>query len=264
MTGKLRELIAWELQENWPFPMLELILAISIIQVLPIVSFERWVNDVSRPFWPSMVFVVAISAAVIFGRSFGEGIEKRKLVVLLSYPVSRVQVFVAKFLANLLTTLLVFGSVLFVQGASLFMFDPGVHTFFTRSGDQGLASTVWALMFLSLFLVVFFTSSLMTFLALAVKRFGLSILVFLVYIFGMEYWAGNASSKVPRAYLSLDFGPRSIVRYLTEWYFNSLGVGRMGLGITFDFFLTAFGYLLVGGLVCVLASLVLMWRIDLD
>lgn len=264
MTSKLRELMAWELQENWAFPVLELILAISIIQVLPIVSFGRWLNDVSRPFWPAMVFVFAVSAAVIFGRSFAEGIEKRKLVVLLSYPVSRVQVFAAKFLANLLTTLLVFGSVLFWEGVLLFMFEPTVQTMVVTSADSGLAPTIWALMFLSLFLVVFFTCSLMTFLALAVKRFGLSVLVFLVYIFGMEYWVGGAGSKVPQAYLSLSFGPRSITRYLTEWHFNSLGVGRMGLGVTFDFFLVAFGYLLVGGLVCVLASLVLMWRIDLD
>gem|GEM_PF-5468210 len=49
------------------------------------------------------------------------------------------------------------------------MFTPGAATDVVFSTDT-LAPTMWALMFLSLFLVVFFTSSLMTFLALAVKR----------------------------------------------------------------------------------------------
>jgi ABC-type transport system involved in multi-copper enzyme maturation permease subunit len=260
LTGKLRELIAWELQENWAFPVLELIVAITIIQVLPIISFLRTIKDVSRPFWGSMVFITAISVAVVFGRSFGESVERRKLVVLLSYPVSRVRVFAAKFLANLLTTLLVFGSVLLVEGALLFMFDPGNAWLV----ELGLAPTVWALMFISLFLVVFFTGSLMTFLALAVKKFGLSILFFLVYVFGMEYWTGTVGNNAPQWYLSLDSGPNSIVSYLAAWYYNTLGVGHVDFGVTLGFFLTAFCYLLVGGLVFLLASLVLMWRIDLD
>jgi len=264
LTGKLRELIAWELQENWAFPVLELILAITIIQVLPTVSFFRTLKNVSKPFWGPLVFIIAVSVAVVFGRSFGEGVEKRKFVVLLCYPVSRVTVFAAKFLANLLTVLFVFGSVLFIEGASLFMFDPGLEATSLYSLEFGLAPTVWALMFLSLFLVVFFTSSLMTFLALAVKRFGLAILVFLVYVFGMEYWTGTVGNKVPQYYLSLNAGPHSIVCYLTAWYFNTFVGGFMETGVTLGFFLTAFCYFLVGGLVFLLASLVLMWRIDLD
>lgn len=272
MTGKLRELIGWELQENWAFPVLELILAITIVQVLPIVSFSSHdfdlLNNVARPFWRSMVFVFAISVAVVFGRSFGEGVEKRKLVVWLSYPVSRVQVFAAKFLANLLTTLCVFGSVLLVDGALLFMFEPRITWWMysdTWIMELSVAPIIWVLMFLSLFLVVFFSSSLMTFLALALKRFGLSVLVFLIYVFGMEYWTSTVGNKVPGAYLSLDLGPSSIVRYLTAWYVNTFTDNFMGTGeLTLGLFLTAFCYLLVGGLVFLLVSLVLMWRIDLD
>jgi len=269
--SKLRELVAWELQENWAFPVLELILAIAIIQVLPIVTFSRsdpdLLNDVSSPFWSSMVFVFAISVAIVFGRSFGEGVEKRKLVVLLCYPVSRVQVFAAKFLANLLTTLAVFGSVLLVAGALLFMFEPSIPWYIHYSGVwmtyQSIAPVIWILMFLSLFLVVFFASSLMTFLTLLVKRFGLSVLIFLIYVFGMEYWTGTVSIRVPEAYLSLDLGPRSIVTYLSAWYYNTLSPGGWWTG-EFDLFLTAFCYLLMGGVVFLLASFVLMWRIDLD
>lgn len=265
MTGKLRELIAWELQENWAFPILELILAVSIIQVLPIVSFYRGYNDVSGPFWPAMTFVFSISAAIIFGRSFAESIEKRKVIVLLSYPVSRVQVFVAKFLANFTSTLLVFGSVLLIEGVSLFMFTPGTSTIVDYAKDMGLAPTIWGLMFLSLFLVVFFTSSLMTVIALAIKRFGLSILVFLTYIFGVQYWITSGGNyKALQAALSLNIGPHAVVRYLTGWYYNTLGIGRGSLEYTTQFFTATLGYFLVCGIICFIVSLIIMRRIDLD
>ena len=264
MTGKLRELIAWELQDNWAFPVLELILAITIIQVLPIVSLYRNVTNFSKPFWRSMVYVFIICVAVIFGRSFGEGVEKRKLVVLLSYPVSRVQVFAAKFLANFLALLLVFGGVLFVEGLSYFMFKSVNREIYPLTIFD-LAPTIFAFMFLSLFLVVFFASSLMTFLSLAVKQFGLSIMVFLVYAFGMEYWTGlQFGTKDPGLYLSLRSGPNAIVNYLRTWYFNTLGLGYSSTWSTLSIFLTAFCYLLVGGLLLLLASLFLMRRIDLD
>lgn len=267
MTGKLRELVAWELQDNWAFPVLELILAITIIQVLPIVSFSRDLNSFSSPFWRSMVYVFVICVAVIFGRSFGEGVEKRKLVVLLSYPVSRVRVFAAKFLANFLALLLVFGGVLFVEGLSYFMFksvNRELYPIYPLSIFD-LAPTVFALMFLSLFLVVFFASSLMTFLSLAMKRFGLSIMVFLVYALGMEYWTDLLfGTNDPGLYLSFRYGPDAIVIYLHSWYYNTVGLGYSGTWITLSIFLTAFCYLLVGGLLLLLASLFLIRRIDLD
>lgn len=272
MTGKFRELIAWELEENWDFPVLELILAITIIQVLSLVTLARddadLLANISRPLWSSMVFVFAISAAVVFGRSFGESIERRKLVVLLSYPVSRVQVFVAKFLSNFLATLCLFGSALFVEGILLYMFKPNVYWLMfgdTWIMEVGNAPFIWGLMFFTLLLVVFFASSLMTFLSLMVKRFGLSVLIFLIYLFGMEYWAGAVGNRVPQAYLSLSLGPESIVRYLTAWYVNTFTENYMGTGaLTVGFFLTGFCYLLMGGLVFLLASLILSQRIDLD
>jgi ABC-type transport system involved in multi-copper enzyme maturation permease subunit len=267
LTGRLRELIAWELQDNWAFPVLELILVITIIQVLPIVSLYRNVTNFSMPFWRSMVYVFVICVAVIFGRSFGEGVEKRKLVVLLSYPVSRVRVFAAKFLANFLALLLVFGGVLFVEGLSYFMFKSVYRDMYPMYPYtfSDLAPTIFALMFLSLFLVVFFASSLMTFLSLAMKRFGLSIMVFLVYALGMEYWTNlQFGTKDPGLYLSFQYGPNAIVTYLHSWHYNTLGIGYSRTGITPSIFLTAFCYLLVGGLLLLLASLFLIRRIDLD
>lgn len=254
MRGGFRELIAWELEDNWAFPILELVIAIAIIQVMPIVSLTRGYYDVVRPFFEAMLFVLVISTAIVFGRSFGESIEKRKLIVLLSYPVSRTRVFVAKYLANLLTVFLIFGAVLFAQGVSLFMFDGRIPL------------VAWFFMFLYLFLAVFFTGSLMTFIAIAIRRFGLSVLIFLIYVFGMEYWLSPPRTliKNPLAYLSLDRGPYSSVVYSYTWYYNTLNIGIARSGVTQTFFLTTLGYMLGGGLIILLASLFLMNKIDLD
>ncbi len=270
MTGKLRELVAWELQESWIFPILELILAVTIIQVLPFFIMFRddggIINSISMPFWKSMVFVFAVSAAVVFGRSFGESIEKRKLVVLLGYPVSRFQIFVSKFLANLLGLLCVFGFALLAEGILAWMFEPSITWGFYQEwyASFSIAPAVWGFMFVALFLVVFFTSSLMSFLALATKRFGLSVLVFLVYVFGLEYWTGTLGNKAPAAYLSLVQGPIGIVNYLSQEYHKAMGLGIVGFGTSWPLFLTALSYLLIGGLVLLCASLVLVWRMDLD
>lgn len=263
MKGKLRELIAWELHDNWAFPILELIIGITIIQVLSITSFTRGLNDVAKPFFESMLLIIVVCTAIVFGKSFGEGIEKRKFIVLLSYPVSRIRLFVSKYLANLLATFLIFGSVLLAEGISLFMFQPDP---LTRLTQGRFAHVTLGFMFLYLFLAVFFASSLMTLVALAVKKFGLSILIFLIYMFGMEYWLSPPRVGIhdPIAYLSLALAPFGSVRYSFAWYINTLNIGHSGTGVTQTLFLTAVGYMLGGGLVFLLASLFLMSRIDLD
>lgn len=256
MKSKLRELIAWELQDNWSFPILEIIVAITILQALSLTTIMHdthiLINNIIKPFFANMSFVIIIAAAIVFGRSFGESIEKRKLVVLLSYPPSRTQVFAAKYLANLLTLFLIFGFALLAQGISVFLFE-------------GLfPPAVWAFTFLYLLLTVFLAGSLMTLMALALKRFGLSILIFLIYMFGMEYWVpGNIRNPV--SYLSLGRGPWASVDYSINWYTNWLNIGITASGwVSQNCFLTAIGYTLFGGMILLLASLFLINRIDLD
>ncbi len=270
VTSKLRELMSWELQESWAFPILEVILAVTIVQALPFFIISRSdadiLSSISNPFWGSMVFVFAICAAVIFGRSFGESIEKRKMVVLLEYPVSRFQVFAAKFLANMLGAFGIFGFVLFIEGLLAWMFQPSVDWTFYKVwyANYSIAPEIWGFMFLSLFLVVFFTSSLMSCLALATKRFGLSILMFLIFIFGLEYWGGTLGNRVPGFYISIARGPQALVKFFSSIYYRAAGLGSFGTEVTWPLFLTALCYLLVGGLVLLCISIVLMWRMDLD
>lgn len=272
MKGKLRELMAWELRDNWFFPILEIVIAITIIQVMPIASYYGL-----RPsdYFEHMLFVIVISTAIVFGRSLAESIEKRKLIVLLSYPVSRTQVFVTKYLVNLLAIFLIFGSVLFAQGILHLMFmDPMYYAVYFHGLEYtaegvSLFLVPWAFLFLYLFLAIFFASSLMTFIAIAIKRFGISVLIFLIYMFGMEYWLSPTmiagGIKNPVAHLSLVTGPWGSVDYLNKWFVNWLNIGlHMKQQFTQAHLSVALGYMLGAGLILFLASLFLINKIDLD
>jgi hypothetical protein len=134
--------------------------------------------------------------------------------------------------------------------------------------DDLLTLAMWSFMFLYLFMAVFFASSLITLISVAVKRFGLSVLIFLIYVLGLEYWLspiqGNVGTNNPLAYLSLNLGPYGLVDYSYKWYHNTLNIGLYGTMITQTMFLTALFYFLIGGLVLFSASLFLMNKIDLD
>ncbi|HEY4674743.1 MAG TPA: hypothetical protein VIH48_01670 [Candidatus Bathyarchaeia archaeon] len=255
MKGKLRELMAWELQDNWSFPILEIVIAITIIQVVPfttiLINEPTLLFNFVRTFFESMFFVIIISAAIVCGKSFASGIEERKLVLLLSYPPSRSKVFLAKYLTNFLMLFLIFGSALLVEGASLFLFFSGA-----------IQLIIWAFMFLYLFLAVFLTSSLMTIIALAVKRFGLSVLVFLIFMFGIEY-SIPVNVYDPTYYLTLKMGPQGGVGYATAWYAHLLGLPSSSW-VRLECFTVATSYLLIGGLAFLLGSLLIMKKLDLD
>jgi len=187
----------------------------------------------------------------MFGRSFGESIEKRKLIVLLSYPVSRTRLFLTKYMTNFLMLFLIFGSALLAQGTSLFLFS-GV-----------IPSVTWSFAFLYLLLEVLFVSSLMTFLALATKRFGLSILIFLVYMFGMQYWIPVGTDN-PVYYTLIDVASWRSVNKLQTWYYNTLGRGTSSTFPPDICVVAGTLHMVVVGLVLFLVSFFVIRRMDLD
>ena len=254
MKNKFLELMSWEIRDNWAFPILEIIIALTIVQTLSYTILSHgyhrmwpwvWNTLFARPF-----FVLILSTAIVFGRSFGESIEKRKLILLLSYPVSRKRLFLAKYLTNLLMLFLVFGSALLAEGTSLFLFD-GVVT-----------PVAWGFTFLYLLFEVFFMGSLMTFLTLATKKFGLSVLIFLVYMFGLQYWI--PVGDMPLSLVRLDVATWRSVDYLEDWYFNTLGIGHASSDFTDANFATALAIMLGVGFTLFLTSFFIMRKMDLD
>ena len=255
VKNKFLELMSWEIRDNWAFPILEIVIALVIVQTIPYVTvnydYYRADHNIWRAFFTKSFFVLVLSTAIVFGRSFGESIEKRKMIVLLSYPVSRVRLFLAKYLTNFLMLFLVFGLALLVEGATLFLFV-GV-----------VPPVAWGFAFLYLLLGVLFVSSLMTFLALATKRFGLSILIFLVYMFGMQYWI-PVNTKDPLYYTLINVASWNSVDKLQSWYYNTLGIGHSSTGLPYICFVAGTVHMVLVGLALFLVSFFIMRRMDLD
>ena len=256
MKNKILELMSWELRDNWAFPIPEIVIALVIVQTLSYTTVGF--NYHSTPSWrgpweaffTNTFFVLVLSSAIVFGRSFGESIEKRKLIVLLSYPVSRVRLFLAKYLTNFLMLFLIFGLALLAEGMTLFMFEGYVPP------------VTWSFAFLYLMLEIIFVSSLMTFFALATKRFGLSILIFLVYMFGMQYWLPKGN---PIYYALIDEASWCSVVKLEQWYINTFVEGfHSGGDPPYIGFVAGTVHLVLVGLALFMASCFIMRRMDLD
>ena len=257
VKNKFLELMSWEIRDNWTFPILEIVIALVIVQTLSYTTFHHDYHGTESfrgvwyVFFTKTFFVLVLSTAIVFGRSFGESIEKRKLIVLLSYPVSRIRLFLAKYLTNFLVLFLIFGLALLVEGTSLFLFD-------------GIVPPVtWSFAFLYLMLEILFVSSLMTFFTLATKRFGLSILIFLVYMFGMQYWI-PVNTDAPLYYTLIDVASWSSVTKLEQWYFNTLGIGHVSGDPPYICFVAGTVHLVLVGLALFLMSFFIMRRMDLD
>ena len=255
MKNKFLELMSWEIRDNWAFPILEIVIALTIVQTIPYVTvnynYYGLDHNIWRAFFTQSFFVLVLSTAIVFGRSFGESIEKRKLIVLLSYPVSRVKLFLAKYLTNFLLLFLVFGLALLVEGATLFLFD-GV-----------VPPVAWSFAFLYLLLGILFVSSLMTFFTLATKRFGLSILIFLVYMFGMQYWI-PVNTIDPLYYTLINVASWNSVVKLESWYYNTLGIGHSSTFPPYICFVAGTVHMVLVGLALFLVSFFIMRRMDLD
>ena len=255
VKNKFLELMSWEIRDNWAFPILEIVIALVIVQTLSYTTFHYDYHgadhDIWRAFFTKSFFVLVLSTAIVFGRSFGESIEKRKMIVLLSYPVSRVRLFLAKYLTNFLMLFLVFGLALLVEGATLFLFV-GV-----------VPPVTWSFAFLYLLLEVLFVSSLMTFFALATKRLGLSLLIFLVYMFGMQYWI-PVNTKDPVYYTLIDVASWTSVNKLQSWYINTFTIHHSSTFPPYICVVAGTLHMVIVGLALFLVSFFIMRRMDLD
>ncbi len=100
--GQLRRLLVWELEESFAFPMLEVILVIAVFTVLtpvikefsPASSYDNLTVGIQ-----SIFLLLIFIAGVLFCHSYAGGISRGETKMVLSYPVQRSKLFLAKFIA---------------------------------------------------------------------------------------------------------------------------------------------------------------------
>ncbi len=172
--GQLRRLLVWELEESFAVPMLEVILVIAVLTVLTpaVIEFSpasSYVNLTSgiRPIFLFLIFVTG----VLFCHSYAGGIARGETKMILSYPVQRSKLFLAKFIA-LFTVLSIVYTGVFALQIPLLALNPFEPMFY--------ASLL--LVLLQLFLVC----TISTALSVVTANEVLSILASALLLFGIE------------------------------------------------------------------------------
>ncbi len=179
--GQLRRLLVWELEESFAFPMLEVILVIAVFTVLTPAIIETSsgssYNNLAAGIQPIFLFLIFITG-VLFCHSYAGGISRGETKMVLSYPVQRSKLFLAKFIA-LFTVLSVVYIGVFALQIPLLALNPFEPMFY--------ASLL--LVLLQLFLVC----TISTVLSVVTKNEVLSILASALLLFGIESIASSGS-----------------------------------------------------------------------
>jgi ABC-type transport system involved in multi-copper enzyme maturation permease subunit len=179
--GQLRRLLIWELEECFAFPMLEVILIIAIFTVLTPaiieVSSASSYYNLTSGIQPIFLFLIFITG-VLFCHSYAGSISRGETKMVLSYPVQRSKLFLAKFIALFTVLSIVYVGVFALQ-IPLLALDPFELMFYAS--------------FLLVLLQLFLVCTISTALSVVTKNEVLSILASALLLFGIESVASSES-----------------------------------------------------------------------
>jgi len=172
-------LVIWELEENWDFPVLELVILGAIFSILnqPIIflDFDGRCRNLTSSIGIVSIFLI-FNVGALFSRSFAGSFSKGEMRTLLSYPLKRSNVLAAKFLTNLLILFTVYATV-FSLNIPLLALSP-------------LEPMVYVSM-MSILVQVIFLSTSATTLSLLIKNEVISVLTVILLFFGLESITGK-------------------------------------------------------------------------
>ncbi len=180
-ANQLRKLLAWELEEYLAFPMIEVVILIAICTVLTpsvietsaTLSYSNLLSGIHTVF----LFLIFVAAA-LFCHSYAGSLSKGETKLILSYPVQRSHLFLAKFIALFTVLFAVYAGVFALQ-IYLLALSPFEPLFYA------------SLLFVALQLLL--VCAISTALAIVTKNEMLSILVSALLLFGIENIAAHIS-----------------------------------------------------------------------
>ncbi|MEM1673366.1 MAG: ABC transporter permease [Candidatus Bathyarchaeia archaeon] len=175
----LFRLIIWELEENWSFPILEIVISAAIFSILnqPITHLEfetRYRNLISNMGITHLILILIVGA--VFSRSFAGSLSRGEIKTLLSYPIKRWILFLSKFYTNFIVIFAVYVAVfsLHIPLLALSPFEPIFYVLLT-----------------SLLLHLMLLCAVAIFLSLMIKNEIISFLASILLPLGLEVIAGN-------------------------------------------------------------------------
>jgi ABC-type transport system involved in multi-copper enzyme maturation permease subunit len=180
-TNQLRKLLAWELEEYLAFPIIEVVILIAIFTVLTPTIIEtsatRSYSNLLSGIQTIFLFLIFVAGA-LFCHSYAGSLSKGETKLILSYPVQRSHLFLAKFTALFTVLFAVYAGVFALQ-IYLLTLSPFEPLFYA------------SLLFVALQLLLVCTIS--TALSVVTKNEMLSILVSALMLFGIENIAARVS-----------------------------------------------------------------------
>ncbi len=179
--NQLRKLLAWEFEEHLAFPMVEVVILIAICTVLtPTIietSASRSYSNLLSGIQTVFLFLIFVAGA-LFCHSYAGSLSKGETKLILSYPVQRSHLFLAKFLALFTVFFAVYAGVFSLQ-IYLLALNPLEPLFYA------------SLLFVALQLLL--VCAISTALSVITKNEMLSILVSALLLFGIENIASQMS-----------------------------------------------------------------------
>jgi ABC-type transport system involved in multi-copper enzyme maturation permease subunit len=196
-------LVIWELEEYLSFPLLEFLIFVTIFLVLsPHISSWEFVDryqDLKRPATNLITLFLVFIVGAVFSRSFAGSFAKGEVKMLLSYPVKRWKLFLAKFSALFLSLFALF-SVILAFNLPLLALSPLEPMFYVT--------------LLGVLLQLMFVCSITVTISLIVKKEVIAALFSIVLLFGIDVTCGDVS------YLSSSGRFDIIFNYLNPYVFT--------------------------------------------
>jgi ABC-type transport system involved in multi-copper enzyme maturation permease subunit len=225
--NSLRKLLVLELERYWSFPVAEIVFGISMFALWNRQQFAEY-----SQLWYAYVYVPTFLILIVgltTTRSFAGSISSREMNTLLSYPIRRSTIFMAKLITNLLVPVMLFSAaVLFaVPFLGLNIFEPAI-----------LCSVALSM-------------------SLIIKSEMMSVFAFVLVFFGLEFSLGFL--QPPYQYLNFSIGSGVIFNYLTSLFHSGLGK------IALQDFTIAFGFPILTSSILTIGSFVYFrWKMQLD
>ena len=212
-------LLSWEIEENLSFPILEFLVFISIVFSLFVYNpaFDFTVNDFLI-FLSISAYPLLISVSLLYAKSYGESLSNGKIKLLLSYPVRRCEVFLAKYLTNFFFLFLTFSIIL--------LFNAYLNQIETFS--------VVIISVSALLIVIFLFSAVATLISLIIKSNALSAITIFAIFFGFD----NITARLDKPYniiFSLTQGGYNIAKDIISQ--QNIGLQLLVKGITENTFM---------------------------
>jgi len=235
LNSSFGKLMLMEVEAYWSFPVFELVLFAALLSVLNrVASFNTsGYYELNHGFYGLGILLQILTIGVIIPRTFAGSINRGEMLVLLSYPTRRWTILLSKLFTNIiiLTAVLGFGVLLNSLLLGVSFLEPAPYVLIAVIAIQ-----------------VLFWSALSSFISIMIKNEAVSVFVFLLLMFGLEFNPMALSGSY--TYLTQLRSNNVMYNYLTSVFYHTPSL------FTYQDFMTAITFPITVSLILIVLSLI--------